>query len=181
MHAAMKPTNAASSTGPEAVPSSTNRPQTETIATAANPTHAWRRLGGHGPYRRAPLAHGRRPCAGMVRVRMACTVGSTRDNRAVARFVVAIVLPTVAAGCGGDEPRQGIATTTMAGADTGGRPGKLVTIGAGRSLFVHCVGSGNPAVVLETGFGADASQWQAVQPELKPQHPSLRLWPRGHR
>jgi len=91
---------------------------------------------------------------------------STRIQRPLARLIAAVVLLTVAAGCGGDELRQGSATTMTADADTGGRPGKLVEIGAGRGLFVHCVGSGKPTVVLETGFGADATQWQAVQPEL---------------
>ena len=84
----------------------------------------------------------------------------------MARLIVAIVLLTVTAGCGDDKPRQGSASTTTAGPDTGGRPGMLVEIGARRSLFVHCVGSGKPTVVLESGFGADASQWQAVQPEV---------------
>jgi pimeloyl-ACP methyl ester carboxylesterase len=41
-----------------------------------------------------------------------------------------------------------------------------VDIGGGRSLFLHCVGSGRPTVLLETGFGADTLQWRDVQPAL---------------
>jgi pimeloyl-ACP methyl ester carboxylesterase len=47
-----------------------------------------------------------------------------------------------------------------------GAPGKLIGIGGGRSLFVHCVGSGSPTVVLEAGFGAGTSAWRDVQPQL---------------
>jgi pimeloyl-ACP methyl ester carboxylesterase len=50
--------------------------------------------------------------------------------------------------------------------DVGGPPGELVDIGGGRSLFLHCVGSGSPTVVLEAGFGADTFAWRDVQPEL---------------
>ena len=87
------------------------------------------------------------------------------------RLLAAILLASVlAGGCGGgDEPK---ATTSRDGEDSPasedflGRPGKLVDIGAGRSLFLHCVGSGSPTVVLEAGFGGDASQWRDVQPDL---------------
>jgi pimeloyl-ACP methyl ester carboxylesterase len=44
--------------------------------------------------------------------------------------------------------------------------GKFVAIGNGRSLYMQCVGSGSPTVVLEAGFGADSLSWQDVQPEV---------------
>jgi pimeloyl-ACP methyl ester carboxylesterase len=45
-------------------------------------------------------------------------------------------------------------------------PGRLVAIGEGRSLYLACVGSGSPTVVLEAGLGADTNSWQDVQPQL---------------
>ena len=44
--------------------------------------------------------------------------------------------------------------------------GRFVAIGNGRTLYMECVGSGSPAVVLEAGFGADSHSWQDVQPEV---------------
>jgi pimeloyl-ACP methyl ester carboxylesterase len=41
-----------------------------------------------------------------------------------------------------------------------------VSIGGGRSLFVHCVGSGSPAVVLAAGLKSGTSSWREVQPQL---------------
>jgi pimeloyl-ACP methyl ester carboxylesterase len=45
-------------------------------------------------------------------------------------------------------------------------PGRLVPIGAGRRLYLRCVGAGRPTVILEGGFGADSQTWQDVQPQL---------------
>jgi pimeloyl-ACP methyl ester carboxylesterase len=88
----------------------------------------------------------------------------------VTRLLAAILLASaLAGGCGGDEPKQqppATVKTPRPPGDVLGRAGKLVDIGAGRSLFLHCVGSGSPAVVLEAGFGADASQWRDVQPDI---------------
>ena len=44
--------------------------------------------------------------------------------------------------------------------------GRFVAIGDGRSLYMECVGSGSPTVVLEAGFGADTLSWRDVQPEV---------------
>ena len=74
----------------------------------------------------------------------------------------------LAVGCGGHEQdRQRAATATTArtvpviiGS------GSLVKIGAGRTLFLNCVGRGTPTVVLEAGFGGDSFNWQDVQPQL---------------
>jgi len=44
--------------------------------------------------------------------------------------------------------------------------GELVDIGGGRSLYLRCVGSGSPTVLLEAGFGGTTNNWSAVQPQL---------------
>ena len=35
------------------------------------------------------------------------------------------------------------------------RSGVLVAIGGGRSLFIYCVGTGSPTVILEAGLGGN--------------------------
>ena len=50
-------------------------------------------------------------------------------------------------------------------AEIGLPPGRLIDIG-GRSLHVHCTGSGSPTVVLEAGASAFAIDWALVQPEV---------------
>jgi pimeloyl-ACP methyl ester carboxylesterase len=45
-------------------------------------------------------------------------------------------------------------------------PGHLVAIGPGRSLYVHCEGTGNPTVILEAGFGGNSDDWSEVQGPL---------------
>jgi len=45
-------------------------------------------------------------------------------------------------------------------------PGQLVAIGDGRSLFLHCEGTGSPTVILEAGFERDSSDWSEVQSPL---------------
>ena len=45
-------------------------------------------------------------------------------------------------------------------------PGRLVRIGGGRSLFVYCVGTGSPTVILEAGFGGNIDDWRDVQGRL---------------
>jgi pimeloyl-ACP methyl ester carboxylesterase len=42
----------------------------------------------------------------------------------------------------------------------------MVEIGGGRSLYLKCVGSGSPTVVLEAGLGGDTMGWRDVQPRL---------------
>ena len=44
--------------------------------------------------------------------------------------------------------------------------GKLVEIGGGRRLFLHCVGAGTPTVVLEAGLGGNSDTWRDVRPQL---------------
>jgi pimeloyl-ACP methyl ester carboxylesterase len=68
------------------------------------------------------------------------------------RLLLVVVACCLAAGCGGGsrppaEPADG-----------------QVSIGGGRSLFVHCEGSGSPTVVLEAGFATPSFAWRGVQP-----------------
>jgi pimeloyl-ACP methyl ester carboxylesterase len=44
--------------------------------------------------------------------------------------------------------------------------GRLVDIGGGRRLYLRCVGSGSPTLVLEAGFPGDSESWRDIQPQL---------------
>jgi pimeloyl-ACP methyl ester carboxylesterase len=86
------------------------------------------------------------------------------DNRAVARRILAVVLASaLVTGCGGGERRS---ATTRAPAIGLTGAGRLVGIGGGRSLYLACVGSGSPTVVLEAGLGVGSHSWDQVQPQL---------------
>lgn len=80
------------------------------------------------------------------------------------------------AGC-----RKWLATTTavlaaafaISGCDLMGRsgdalaaPARLVELPDGRKINLNCSGRGSPTVLLESGFGANASAWYKVQPAL---------------
>jgi len=87
----------------------------------------------------------------------------------VTRRLLAVVLASaLAVGCGGHEPTGRRAATAKAppAPIIAGRSGGLVGIGGGRSLFLDCVGSGSPTVVLEAGFGGNTFSWRDVQPRL---------------
>jgi pimeloyl-ACP methyl ester carboxylesterase len=45
-------------------------------------------------------------------------------------------------------------------------PGRLVALPDHRALNIRCLGHGSPTVILESGFGADASAWSDLQPRL---------------
>jgi pimeloyl-ACP methyl ester carboxylesterase len=83
-------------------------------------------------------------------------------------LAVLALLASAAVGCGGQEPngQRGPTAQTPRSAPVTEDPGRLVEIGGGRSLYLQCVGSGSPAVVLEAGFGADTFAWRDVQPEV---------------
>src|SRR5512132_3747956 len=73
----------------------------------------------------------------------------------------------LAVGCGGSRHEgQRAATVKAPPAPALAGPGRLVAIGAGRSLFLDCVGSGTPTVVLEAGLGANTFSWRDVQAQL---------------
>jgi pimeloyl-ACP methyl ester carboxylesterase len=82
------------------------------------------------------------------------------------RFAVLLVL-ALAAGCGGGGSGSKAAPArTPPPLQVVGLPGKLVSIGGGRSLFVHCVGRGSPAVVLAAGLKGNTANWRDVQRRL---------------
>lgn len=78
------------------------------------------------------------------------------------------LVAALAVGCGGSQ-----ATTTDRTKTKTDRPtaaivgaGRLVAIGGGRSLYLDCLGSGTPTVVLEAGLGGSSDAWRDVQPPL---------------
>jgi pimeloyl-ACP methyl ester carboxylesterase len=71
----------------------------------------------------------------------------------------------LAVGCGGHRQR-GTTTKPPGRVLVSEGAGGLVTVGGGRSLYLECVGSGNPTVVLEAGFGGNTLNWRDVQPDL---------------
>ena len=80
-----------------------------------------------------------------------------------------VVASALVLGCGGREPartRAPTRSTARASPIIGAVAGRLVAIGGGRSLFVRCVGSGTPSVILEAGLGGSAADWRKVQPQL---------------
>ena len=88
-----------------------------------------------------------------------------RSLRVAAPLVVLVVLAVVLlVGCGGDRapektrPRPAV---TLVGVGSG----DLVDVG-GRHLYVECVGSGTPTVLLEAGFGDSSRDWTAVLQEI---------------
>lgn len=93
-----------------------------------------------------------------------------RQSWAVARRVLDVLvgLSCVLAGCGGQQPtaHHGPAVKTPRLAPVAEGPGRFIAIGHGRTLYMECIGSGSPTVVLEAGFGADTQSWQDVQPEI---------------
>jgi pimeloyl-ACP methyl ester carboxylesterase len=82
------------------------------------------------------------------------------------RGLAVLLTSALAAGCGGGSGPQAAPVRTPASSQVAGLPGKLVSIGGGRSLFMHCVGRGSPAVVLAAGLKSDTSSWRDVQPQL---------------
>jgi len=89
----------------------------------------------------------------------------------VTRRTLGVLLATVfLVGCGGHEQNgqpAPVAKTSPQGAPvTVDGQGGFVEIGERRSLYVACVGSGSPTVVLEAGLGGDTHSWQEVQPHV---------------
>jgi len=84
------------------------------------------------------------------------------------RLLALIAASALAGSCGGHGqtgPSSERSTTAPAAAAVLG-PGRLVAIGAHRTLYLTCVGSGRPTVVLEAGFPGDSQTWRDVQPQL---------------
>lgn len=76
--------------------------------------------------------------------------------------------------------RAFLATVALLGACHQGRPtsptmgarsvpdvdDRMVDVGGGRRLHVHCMGTGEPTVILEAGQGQSGETWRRVQPEI---------------
>ncbi|MDA0159548.1 alpha/beta hydrolase [Solirubrobacter ginsenosidimutans] len=81
-----------------------------------------------------------------------------------ARLLVLIVVAAHLMGCGGgrktDESRPRPAVTLV-----GVGSGELIDVG-GRDIYMECVGSGSPTVLLEAGFGGSSRNWNSVLPLL---------------
>jgi pimeloyl-ACP methyl ester carboxylesterase len=82
-------------------------------------------------------------------------------------WIIVVALALVALpGCGHAKLQQHVDTRTR----TPVSPvlvdgGELVDVG-GRNLYLECVGSGRPTVILEAGFGGSSTDWRDVQPQL---------------
>lgn len=82
------------------------------------------------------------------------------------RLLVLVAAAAVLAGCGGggEQDRAARAPAAKAPVLTGAGitgNGRLVDIG-GRELYLECVGSGSPTVLLEAGFGSPSKAWVDV-------------------
>ena len=77
--------------------------------------------------------------------------------RAVAfRAFALMLLSVLTVACAGQQTRRDPNPVVLG-------PGHLVAIGAGRSLYLHCEGTGSPTVILESGFGGNSDDWSEVQ------------------
>ena len=79
-------------------------------------------------------------------------------------MVLVVLVVVLLVGCGGDatkdesRPRPEV---TVEGVGSG----ELIDVG-GRRLYIECIGSGRPTVLLEAGFGGSSQDWADVLPEL---------------
>jgi pimeloyl-ACP methyl ester carboxylesterase len=81
-----------------------------------------------------------------------------------ARLVVVVLVVVLLVGCGGDA-RKDRAYPPPKITVEGIGSGELVDVG-GRHLYVECIGSGRPTILLEAGFGGGSNLWADVLPEL---------------
>jgi pimeloyl-ACP methyl ester carboxylesterase len=90
---------------------------------------------------------------------------TVRLGEVAARFFVVLLLVAVLlVGCGGDTTKDASRKppkVTVEGIGSGG----LVDVG-GRRLYMECMGSGSPTVLLEAGFGGASQNWTALLQEL---------------
>jgi len=90
--------------------------------------------------------------------------------RGLVLAVLAVLV--VVAGCGSDdaEPEAGLPSTTHGANSTTTTAvagvSEVVDIGAGRTLYLECVGEGSPTIVLEAGDESGVSDWRLVMPGL---------------
>jgi pimeloyl-ACP methyl ester carboxylesterase len=76
------------------------------------------------------------------------------------RLATAILATLLVAGCGSGDGLGALA------ASAGSAPGHQVRLPDGRTINLRCSGRGSPAVILESGHGADSAAWSRVQPKL---------------
>jgi pimeloyl-ACP methyl ester carboxylesterase len=77
-----------------------------------------------------------------------------------ARVLLLISVAALLVGCGGD-PKTDKARARPAVTLVGVGSGDLIDVG-GRDIYVECVGSGSPTVLLEAGFGGSSRNWNSV-------------------
>ena len=97
-------------------------------------------------------------------------------------MVAVVLVVAFAAGCGG----QGDKTAPRTAAQGPHRPnpvitgpGKAVDIGGGRSLYLYCLGSGSPTVVLSAGGGGLPTTGATCSNSSATRHVSARMTVRG--
>ena len=74
-----------------------------------------------------------------------------------------LILALAACAAPGGSPSLAVsAGATAPASDASGIEAGPVEIGDGRSIYRDCRGEGSPTVILESGDGADASQWSQV-------------------
>lgn len=81
------------------------------------------------------------------------------------RHVVIVAIAAVVAACSGGAAATPTAAPATPAATASLADGITVDIG-GRSLFIYCVGSGSPTVVLEAGMTGDHRTWENVVPDV---------------
>ncbi|MEO8673798.1 MAG: alpha/beta hydrolase [Tahibacter sp.] len=82
--------------------------------------------------------------------------------------ILKLVFLTIASAIGDAAVAEGSTTAIQPdpALDVYARAAQRVDIGSARRLNLRCTGNGNPAVVLEAGFGADSLAWSKLQPLL---------------
>src|SRR5690242_8394220 len=79
---------------------------------------------------------------------------------------------TAQPGSPGPVPSSISAPTTSSAASSAG-PGRLVDVGNGRKMYLECSGTGGPTVVLVSGLGGRADDWQMT---ARPQDEKLAVY-----
>ena len=82
-------------------------------------------------------------------------------------MLLVVLVAVLVAGCGGDgagagaREKQSPPKVTVPGTGSA----DVIDVG-GRALYMECIGSGSPTVLLEAGFGGTSNNWAALLPEL---------------
>jgi pimeloyl-ACP methyl ester carboxylesterase len=90
----------------------------------------------------------------------AARIGQVRLRDVGRRLLIALIALGAIGSCAGREARSLGAETRY------DRPERMVRLPDGRRLNLRCSGRGSPTVILDAGFGSDASAWFKVQPQL---------------